>query len=501
MVAGLGFFVVGFTDAFAFSPGFHKFGDCPAAKFHPLFLKSKPELCSGALTETEFRFTFAKMEISQIIQKPLANLGIESLNEMQEAAFESIQTEANTILLSPTGSGKTLAFLLPILQLLKAEKPGVQCLILSPTRELAIQIERVWQRMSTNFKVNCCYGGHPMLVETQNLSQPPALLIGTPGRILEHQTRKNFDSKTIQILVLDEFDKSLSMGFEQQMGDIIRGLNRLEKRVLASATNKLAIPPFTGISNPKILNFSKDETLATNGLTVKSVISPTANKWETLFRLLCFLGNEQTLIFCNQRETTENLHAFLLEKGLETSFFHGGLEQLDREKTLIQFRNGSTVFLVTSDLVSRGLDIPEVKNVVHFEIPGKLTDFTHRNGRTARMQAEGTAFLILSKNDHLPDYLTQKPEEMTLPTTFELPPPSPWVTLYISGGKKDKLSKIDIVGFLSKKGSLKKDDLGKIELLDFMSFVAVKKRVAALLLKAISLEKMKGKKYKIGIAR
>jgi superfamily II DNA/RNA helicase len=249
------------------------------------------------------------------------------------------------------------------------------------------------------------------------------------------------------------------------------------------------------------LNFTKDEALATNGLTIKTVMSPMRDKQETLFRLLCTLGNEQTLIFCNQRTTTENVYEFLKGNRLEADFFHGGLEQIDREKKLIKFRNGSTVFLITSDLVARGLDIPEVKNVVHLEIPHRETEFTHRNGRTARMQAEGNAYLIMSEHEYLPTYMTEKPEEYKLPTDFELPTVSPWITLYISGGKKDKLSKIDIVGFLSKKGNLEKDDVGKIELMDYMSFVAVKRSVLGKLMKAIELEKMKGKKYKIAVER
>jgi superfamily II DNA/RNA helicase len=441
------------------------------------------------------------MTAQQNVQKHLDKLEIAALNEMQTAALASIGQEANTIILSPTGSGKTLAFLLPVLQFLKHDEAGVQCLALSPTRELAMQIERVWQKMSTDFKVNCCYGGHDMQTEKKNLSQAPALLIGTPGRILEHLTRENFDATTVKMLVYDEFDKSLSMGFQEQMSEIVKHLTKIEKRVLVSATNKLEIPPFVGITFPKILNFSKDESLATNGLSIKTVLSPSRDKQETLFRLLCTLGNEQTLIFCNQRTTTENVYEFLKDNRLGVDFFHGGLEQIDREKKLIKFRNGSTTFLITSDLVARGLDIPEVKNVVHLEIPHRETEFLHRNGRTARMQAEGTAYIIMAEHEYLPTYMTEKPEQINLPEDYEIPDLSPWVTLYISGGKKDKLSKIDIVGFLSKKGDLQKDDVGKIELLDFMSFVAVKRPIFGKLMKSIENEKMKGKKYKIVVER
>lgn len=420
---------------------------------------------------------------------------------MQAQAMQTIPDEKNTILLAPTGSGKTLAFLLPILHLLKTDQPGVQCLIVSPTRELAIQIERVWQKMSTGFKVNTCYGGHPMQTEINNLSQPPALLIGTPGRIVEHINRDSFDTKTVKTIVLDEFDKSLAMGFQEQMAEILKALGGLEKRILASATNKLIIPAFVGIEHPVTLNYTEAEEKSTDGLVVKSVVSSTHDKFEALVQLLCYFGAEPTLIFCNQRETTEITRARLTERGIASASFHGGMEQVERESTLVQFRNGSTVFLVSSDLAARGLDIPEVKNVVHYELPMKLNEFIHRNGRTARMHAQGAAYLILSPDAPLPGYLTETPEVLELPADQELPTAPPWVTLYISGGKKDKLSKTDIVGFLSKKGGLKPDALGKIEMLDHMSFIAVKKEVLKHLLKAIANEKMKGQKYKIALAR
>jgi superfamily II DNA/RNA helicase len=437
------------------------------------------------------------MELDQTLQKTLEHLGIPALNAMQETVVPAIQELPNVVLLAPTGSGKTLAFLLPVLSLLQSEKAGVQCLIISPTRELAIQIERVWQKMSTGFKVNTCYGGHPMSTEIKNLSQPPAVLIGTPGRLLEHITRETFNPESVSILILDEFDKSLAMGFQEQMSEIIQGLPNVEKRILASATNKAVIPAFTGITNPKVLNYYKEMAQSTEGLVIKRVVSPTEDKQRILFKLLCVIGSEQTLIFCNQRDSTEATRDYLKDMGIASAAFHGGMEQQDREKALVQFRNGSTLYLVASDLAARGLDIPDVKNVIHFELPLKQNDFTHRNGRTARMHAEGTAYLMLHKNESLPAYMQVTPPLFELPQTLNIPEPSPWVTLYISGGKKDKLSKIDIVGFLSKKGNLEKDDIGIIEVMDFMSFVAVKKDVVKDLLKAVQSEKMKGQKYKI----
>jgi superfamily II DNA/RNA helicase len=436
------------------------------------------------------------MQLQENIQTIISNLGIAELNQIQQDAFKTIQKEADTLLLAPTGSGKTLAFLLPIFTKLKTDEKRVQCLILTPSRELAIQIEQVWKKMSTGFKVNVCYGGHNVAVEVQNFSEPPALLVGTPGRIADHITRRSFDLSGIQTLVLDEFDKSLALGFHDQMSFIYQHLRKLKTKVLVSATAKIKIPEFTGISNPWVLNFTKDIEEEPR-LQLRKVISESKDKIDGLFNLICNLGAAPTIIFCNHRDATERTSELLWEMGVENAFFHGGMDQLAREKTLIQFRNGSTNFLVASDLAARGLDIPAVKNVIHYHLPLKNEDFVHRNGRTARMNAEGSAYIVLHRNEHLPIYLNESPEEFVLTEDLSAPKMSDWTTLYISGGKKDKLSKGDIVGFLAKKGELGKDDIGLIEIMDFMSFVSVKKDKLKALLSLIQAEKMKGKKYKI----
>ena len=440
------------------------------------------------------------MQTNERYREILSSLHIDALNAMQQTAQHTIIKEKEILLLAPTGSGKTLAFLLPLVQLLNAEEDKVQCLVLAPSRELALQIEQVWKKMSTGFKVNCCYGGHSMPTEIQNLSTPPALLIGTPGRIADHIRRETFDCSKINILILDEFDKSLPLGFHEEMSFIISELKALKKRVLVSATDALEIPDFTGVVQPEVLDFiterEDEETLQ-----LKMVISEEKDKIETLFRLLCYNGSASTIIFCNHREAAERTSSLLKEKGIENACFHGGLEQMEREQTLVQFRNGTVPFLVATDLAARGLDIPEVKHVIHYHLPATREEFTHRNGRTARMQAQGTAYIVAYEKEPLPPYISEKPEEIDLPANCPLPKGSSWTTLYISGGKKDKLNKIDIVGFLSQKGKLEKADLGLIEVKDFVSFAAVKKHKVKDLLRIVQHEKMKGKKYLIKVAR
>ena len=430
----------------------------------------------------------------------LLNLGIESLNEMQEMAQDAILNDANVLLLSPTGSGKTLAFLLPIFEILQDDCKNVQCLILVPSRELGLQIEQVWKKMGTDYKVNVCYGGHSIETEIKNLSNPPAVLIGTPGRIADHIDRGTFITDNIQTLVLDEFDKSLQLGFHEQMSFIIARLNKLNKRVLVSATSDIEIPKYTRVINPTVLDFIPTEEENSN-LSLKMVVSKEKDKINSLFNLICSLKSEAAIIFCNHRDAAERISDTLNEKGIYSTYYHGGMDQDERERALIQFRNGSVSYLITTDLAARGLDIPEMKHVIHYHLPLKEDEFTHRNGRTARMLTSGTAYIIAHESEKKMDYLDYKMPVLNVDNVTTLPKPPQFQTIYVSGGKKNKLNKIDIVGFFSQKGKLEKGDLGLIEVKDFISFAAVKSKKVAAFLSNIRDEKMKGKKFKIEVAR
>ena len=432
------------------------------------------------------------------IQKVLSNLKIDALNEMQLASIEVNRGKEDCVLLSPTGSGKTLAFLIPLLNHLDSSAEHVQALIVTPSRELAIQIEEVFRSLGTSFKVNSTYGGHSIKVEENNFTQAPAVLVGTPGRICDHVNRGNLDLSFVKTLILDEFDKSLEMGFQEEMGYIVGQLNSLQKRMLISATEMKEIPAFTGVINSVQLNFLSDKS---EGLTLKLVMSDDKDKLQTLFDLLCQNTNESTIVFCNHRDTVERISEYLTEMGVINTFFHGGLDQTERERTMIKFRNGSSNYLITTDLAARGLDIPEIKYIIHYHMPPKEDGFIHRNGRTARMSATGTSFLLMSKEEEMPDYIKTRPEMVKLKDDNSMPKKPEWVTLYLSGGKKDKINKIDIVGFLSKKGNLEKFDLGLIIVQDFSSYASVKRHKVVQLLQDIQNEKVKGKKLKIEIAQ
>ena len=435
-----------------------------------------------------------------MIQKILDKFNIASLNKMQLAAIEAAEKSSDIVLLSPTGSGKTLAFLLPLLSSLSPDTPGVQALILVPSRELALQIEQVFKQMTTGFKVNCFYGGHATKTERNNLTHPAAVVIGTPGRIAHHLRNGNFETGSIRLLVLDEFDKALEFGFREEMSFIISQLKRLKKRILTSATSMEEIPAFTGIKNPVELNFLESRSPVASGITVKYLRSDDADKLKILFALVCKLQNRPVLVFCNHREAVERVSILLSDKGLVHGIFHGGMEQEDRERALVKFRNGSHHILVTTDLASRGLDIPEIEAVIHYQLPTTLDIFTHRNGRTARMNAAGTCYLLLAVNDHMPPFIRETPEAETLPEKNKMPPKAPWRTLFIGAGKKEKINKMDIVGMLLQKGNLAKEELGLVEVSDHASYAAVRGDKIEKVLALIRDEKIKNKKVRIGIS-
>ena len=422
----------------------------------------------------------------------LRKLQIHQLNEMQEEAITTIDRANNTILLSPTGTGKTVAFVLPLLQLLKPEIPEVQALILVPSRELAIQIEQVIRTMGSGYKVNAVYGGRPMSKDKIELKHIPAILIGTPGRIADHFSNDRFSKRYIKTLILDEFDKSLEVGFEYEMRGIINQLPALTKRILTSATEGVEIPNFVRLEQPKIINYLGTKT---SKLTLKTVVSPAKNKLKTLVQLLNHIGNQQGIVFCNLKDSIQEVSSFLERNNISHGCFNGGMEQKDRERALIKFRNGTNQLLIATDLAARGIDVPEMKYIIHYELPLYKEEFIHRNGRTARVSAKGTAYIIKWKDERLPDFIQNAPAEKLHSSVTRKP--VFWETLFVSGGRKDKISKGDIAGLFLKQGNLSKDQLGMIELKQDCAFVAIPSKLAEELIGTLNNSRLKKKKVRI----
>jgi superfamily II DNA/RNA helicase len=252
------------------------------------------------------------------------------------------------------------------------------------------------------------------------------------------------------MIVLDEFDKSLQMGFHKEFITIFKAVNGKQRHILTSATPLDVWPDFLPFKNPDTVNYLTER--ADPNLQLKMVHTNSTDKVDTLMRLVAGFNQEVCLVFCNHRDAVERISALLTQHKLDHGTLHGAMEQIDREKNLIKFRGGAHNILIATDLASRGLDIPEIKHVVHYQLPLQEEAFIHRNGRTARMHAEGQAYLILADDEKLPEYMSESIEELRVSKKLFLPPPPKFVCLYISAGKKDKISKGDIVGLLTKKG-------------------------------------------------
>jgi superfamily II DNA/RNA helicase len=432
------------------------------------------------------------------IDKILKKLRISELNEMQQHAAEAILcSDGDVVLLSPTGTGKTLAYLLPLIQQLDATSDDVQALVVVPGRELALQSDTVLRDMGSGIRSASCYGGRATMDEHRKLKEVnPQIIFGTPGRLNDHLDKENINRYHIRWLVIDEFDKCLAMGFHQEMQKLIKSLPALQRRILLSATNAEQIPQFVNMAKKgTLVDFLPEEEQTSERVTLYEVKSPQKDKLETLRNLLLGFGNESSIVFLNYRDSVERVNNYLTEQGFVTSFFHGGLEQKQREAALYRFSNGSANVLVATDLASRGLDIPDIQNIIHYHMPESEEGYVHRVGRTARWDKQGRAFFITGPEEHIPEYVEGNIEEYSLPS---LPREGQGVslprmaTLYIGKGKKDKVSKGDIVGFLCKKGGLQADEIGRIDVNDRYTYVAVKREKLQQVIRQTQGEKIKG---------
>jgi len=422
----------------------------------------------------------------------LLKLGIEKLNSMQEEAIQAIDSGQDVMLLSNTGSGKTLAYLLPLTLALDPNVKEVQVLIVVPARELAIQIEQVARNMGAGNKVNAVYGGRASSKDKIELSHAPSILIGTPGRLADHLRKGTFDVSCITTLVLDEFDKSLEIGFEDDMTEIVQYLFSLKQRVLTSATKGVDVPKFVGFNNFRSVDFLHKKA---SQLELKQVVSQDKDKLGTLYNCLRHIGNQPTVVFCNFKDSIQRISDYLEDRDIAHGCFYGGLEQRDRERALIKFRNGTHQIIIATDLAARGIDVPEIKFIIHYHLPLKHEEFIHRNGRTARMNSSGTALVIKYDKEPLPDYIGDlDTEELNKRNILK---PSHWRTIFISGGRKDKISKGDIVGKFFKIGGLTKEELGLIELKNDCAFVSVHQEKVEHLIATFNNTRFKKKKVRV----
>lgn len=430
-----------------------------------------------------------------ISDKILEKLGIESLNDMQCEAFAAITgNRGDVVILSPTGSGKTLAYMLPLVEMLDSAG-GVQAVVVTPGRELALQSATVMKNMGCGLRSVACYGGRTAMDEHKTLKEiRPHVVFGTPGRLNDHLSKGNISPYGIRYIVIDEFDKCLEMGFADEMSLLIKQLPGLRRHILLSATDAGEIPQFVRMRDVSRLDFTADAAQVSERVTLYEVRSPAKDKLETLSRLLRQLGDASSIVFLNYRDSVERTADFLLRNGFPVSAFHGGMEQKQREDAMYKFSNGSANIFVSTDLASRGIDIPDIGNVIHYHLPLNEEGYVHRVGRTARWKSAGRAFFVLGPDENIPGFIDGDIKEYAIGENLPEPAMPRMATIYIGKGKKDKISKGDIVGFLCKKGGLERNDIGRIDVMERYAYAAISRDKLNLVLRQTRGEKIKGVK-------
>lgn len=443
------------------------------------------------------------MREKEFLPSVKTQLGIETLNPMQKKMMESAAEARDIILLSPTGSGKTLAFILPMLKSLKAASGRVQAVVITPSRELVLQITGILRKVAIGFKTTELYGGHKAEDEINSLKAGTDIIVATPGRLADHLSRRTADVLPARILVLDEFDKSLELGFEKEMKKITGRLKNVSRTFLTSATKADVLPDFLELRNPVTIDFLGNNKNLRQRQRVHRVDASGKDKLESLHILLDNLAvvaksRERSIIFLNHRESAERTFEYLKRKGVPAVLYHGALDQRDRETALTLFDNGSKPVLVATDLAARGLDIAGVKNVIHYHQPLTADAYTHRNGRTARVEDEGDIYVLVGPDEDIKEYVDFDSTYYTDSDKRYADGPA-MGTLYISAGRKEKLSKGDILGFLVKEGGLVAQEVGRIDVFDHYSLVAVPEKESARVLSDTKGKKIKGEKRLISL--
>ncbi|MGM9865552.1 MAG: DEAD/DEAH box helicase [Muribaculaceae bacterium] len=470
------------------------------------------------------------MKLTDIEQR-IHKTGIAELNPLQLAVRAC--TAQQIVMLAPTGTGKTLAFAIP---LLKAVTPDafLQAVIIAPSRELVMQIRDVLQGLCSGYcRVMAVYGGSRFESEANSLrGSVPQILVGTPGRLLDHIRRGTLSVETARAFVIDEFDKILSLGFEDEVRRILARLGAARVRILTSATAPDKWPAYLDMSQAETVDFTATAGEAVR-ITVVEVPSAVRDKLDTLASLLRSPQTGSAIVFVNHRESAERVVESLSRRGIPATLYHGGLDQRQREIAVAKVRAGVARVLVATDLAARGLDLEAgIDSVIHYHIPVDEAAWTHRNGRTARAGATGNVYVITGPDEPIPDYIsfarTYYPQsDPDAPGPQAGPHPrqqpgtspdcyrssstdngaspangaSPLSMLYIQAGKQDKISKGDIAGFLMKVCGLAPSEVGLITVARDYSLAAVATpAVSRVLAAARAGARLKGHRARLSLA-
>ncbi|QEN03841.1 ATP-dependent RNA helicase DbpA [Thiospirochaeta perfilievii] len=450
--------------------------------------------------------SFETLSISKGMVENLNNLEYKQMTPIQEKSIPIIIEGRDIIAKAKTGSGKTAAFGIGILEKLNVKKFRVQSLVLCPTRELAEQVTaelRKLARFKHNIKILKLTGGIPLYKQEGSLFHEAHIVVGTPGRILKLLERGSLNLDHLKNLVLDEADRMLDMGFSDEINAILDFLPQNIQTLCFSATFASDIKLFT----KKVLNDPVDievESTHTSSIIEQKFYFASKDRVEKTVDIIKNHNFDSIIVFCNTKETCKSVVKELNKSGVNALTIHGDLEQKDRNEVLVLFSNGSSRVLVATDVAARGLDIGSLSAVINYDMPFETETYVHRIGRTGRAGKSGNAFSFITSGeefrlDAINEYmnLNHKCEEFIYKLDKLDDSSTPWVTISINGGRKNKISPGDILGALTSNNGIAGSDVGKIDRQDYITFVAIKREVSQEAFNILSNETIKGKRFKV----
>ena len=449
---------------------------------------------------------FSSLPISEAMLENLKGLDYVTMTEIQRASIPSILDRKDVLAQAKTGSGKTAAFGIGIMETLNTSRYRVQALVLCPTRELATQVTDELRRIARfkhNLKLVSLTGGIAMSRQELSLKHQAHVVVGTPGRVLKLLQRGSLVLDEVAMVVLDEADRMLDMGFVEQIKAIFRFAPAKRQTLCFSAT----FPDDVRQLSKSLQNRPKEITVETQLDTAVLVQEfyrvPEKDKARATIELLAKHEPRSTLIFCNTKDKCRHVRAELNAAGLHCLAIHGDLEQKERTEVLIRFSNGSTTVLIATDVAGRGIDIDGLGAVINYDLPFEPEAYVHRVGRTGRAGSSGLAFSLMipgeefrveAINENMGSTFSAKVPDFQLGSKHPNQAP-PMVTLSINGGRKNKISRGDILGALTSKDGIPGADVGKIDRMDYLTFVAIKRRSAQRALEILQTAPIKGRRF------